>query len=427
MTRPSAPIGIIAGGATLPGEVAESIVRGGGAVHILLIEGAADPALKSYPHTQTHWSRLGYATRELKRAGVRDLVMLGTFARPDLWKARPDFAFLRELPAIVRLVRAGGDDAVLRSTVALFERQGFRVVGVSDVAPDLVAQKGAMTRATPTSDDEADIALGFRLIDALGWQDIGQGAVISAGRIEAIEGAEGTDRMLTRVAERRRVAGDALRRGVLVKRSKPGQDMRVDMPTIGPGSVAAAAAASLAGIAVMSGHVLIAERPKLAQAAEGAGVFIVGRDALEKSDGGLLSIIRPTPLGDIDAPAGTRVDLVKAVRVMRILDEFSCGTATAVRENRVFAIGAAEPAEHVIERMRSHFKARGRAGVAALGPHSPLTDGVIAAAVAVGLAGIALVRTSDDIGRAPAGLIAAANASGLFVVEAPLEMEGSQP
>ena len=133
--------------------------------------------------------------------------------------------------------------------------------------------------ARPVSpDDEADIAFGARLLEALSGFDAGQGAVVAAGRVLAIEAAEGTDAMLARVAELR--ANGRLRRmgpaGVLVKAPKRGQDLRLDMPAVGPNTIEGAARAQLRGVALAAGRVLLVERERCAREADAAGLFAYG-------------------------------------------------------------------------------------------------------------------------------------------------------
>ena len=129
------------------------------------------------------------------------------------------------------------------------------------------------------TEGEADIATGAALLTALSPFDVGQGVVIANGRVLAVEAAEGTDAMLSRVADMRasrrlRFKGRA---GVFVKAAKRGQDMRLDLPTVGLKTLEAAARAELAGIAVAAGDVLIADRANFVAAARGSGLFVVGR------------------------------------------------------------------------------------------------------------------------------------------------------
>lgn len=277
MGEASKRIGIIAGTGSLPIEVARSVTRHGGEVHVAMVEGAADPALAEFPHTLVNWAQPGRAMAAFRRARISEAVLLGGYGRPSFLTARPDLTFLRLVPAVVKLLRAGGDDAVLRGVLAQFEALGLRILSVADVAPELLVSEGSLTQASPSSEDAKDIAAGFDLVAALGNFDIGQAVVVSGGRIEAIEGAEGTDRMLRRVAEARAARGMTGRGGVLVKRPKPGQDLRVDLPAIGPDTITRAAEAGLAGIAVEAGRVLVAGRAETVRRADAAGLFLIGR------------------------------------------------------------------------------------------------------------------------------------------------------
>jgi DUF1009 family protein len=130
----------------------------------------------------------------------------------------------------------------------------------------------------PSAEDRADIEIALKVVGALGRLDVGQSAVVVKGHVVAVEAAEGTDAMLARCAElcERRKSGRGRRAGVMVKAPKPGQEQRVDLPTIGPDTVRNAAAAGLAGIAVAAGQVLMAERGATVEAANALGLFLVG-------------------------------------------------------------------------------------------------------------------------------------------------------
>jgi len=166
----------------------------------------------------------------------------------------------------------------MKRVIGLFEREGLTIVAAQDVAPQLLAPAGVLTRQQPDKDAQADIALGVDLIRGLGRYDVGQAVVVSGGRIAAIEAAEGTDSMLERCAGLKRIGRLPARgrRGVLVKRTKPGQELRTDLPTVGPRTVELAAAAGLAGIAVEAGGVLVAQRPETIATAEAARLFFTG-------------------------------------------------------------------------------------------------------------------------------------------------------
>jgi DUF1009 family protein len=188
----------------------------------------------------------------------------------------------------IRRVLQGGDDNLLRGVIQFLEQHGFPVLGVRDVAPRLMAEAGPFGRYVPQEGDLADIGCGQSALAAMGPSDIGQGVVVAQRRVLAVEAAEGTDSMIRRVATLRRpgLLGRLQRRGrpvvaertggVLVKAAKPGQDFRVDLPTIGPRTVRLARRAGLSGIAIQAGIVLVVEREMTVKAADEAGLFIVG-------------------------------------------------------------------------------------------------------------------------------------------------------
>jgi DUF1009 family protein len=272
------PLAIICGGGSLPFAVADAAWRGGRPVFLLAIKGWADPrAVERYPHA---WLALGQAGRVrdvLLAQRCRDVVCVGTLLRPRLRAIRLDGLTIRLLPRLYRLFR-GGDDHLLSGIAHLFEEHGFRLVGAHQVAPEILVPEGALGTCMPTIADLADAQRGFALIDAMGPFDVGQAAVIAANRVLAVEAAEGTDAMLARVAELRSRGriGLASRIGVLVKAPKPAQDHRIDLPSIGPATVAAVQAAGLAGIVVRAGSVIVAEPERVAAEADRAGLFVAG-------------------------------------------------------------------------------------------------------------------------------------------------------
>jgi UDP-2,3-diacylglucosamine hydrolase len=272
------PLAIIAGGGTLPCTLADAAMAKGRAVHILGIRGEADEKIERYPHTWLKWGEVGKLFTTLEDHRCRDLVIIGAVTRPDLANVRFDFGAIKNLPFLLSL-GVGGDDHVLSSVVRFLEGKGYRVHGAGDVAPELVAVEGPLGAKTPTQEDLQDIETGLRVVSALGRLDVGQAVVVVKGRVLAVEAAEGTDAMLARCTALRK-GSHAGRRGlvgVLVKVPKPGQEERVDLPTIGPDTVERAVRAGLAGIAVAAGRVLIADRAATIAAADKHGLFLVGQ------------------------------------------------------------------------------------------------------------------------------------------------------
>jgi UDP-2,3-diacylglucosamine hydrolase len=170
----------------------------------------------------------------------------------------------------------GGDDHLLKGVAAVFEEHGFRLVGAHAVAPEILMPEGALGHERPNDRDRADIAKGLALLNAASPFDVGQAVVVADARVLAIEAAEGTDRMLARIAELRQSGRIASGRGVLVKAAKRNQDRRLDLPSIGPQTVEGAAQAGLAGIAVVAGRTILAEPAQIGATADRAGLFVLG-------------------------------------------------------------------------------------------------------------------------------------------------------
>ena len=207
-------------------------------------------------------------------------MFIGALVRPALSEIRLDWKTLRAMPSVLKAFR-GGDDHLLSSVGRILEKDGFRMVGIKDVAPDLLMPQGCLTRAAPDPDANADIARGREVLRALSPFDIGQATIVVDGHVLGVEDIEGTDGLLARVARLRaegRIRAKA-GRGVLVKAPKSGQDLRFDLPTLGARTIEGAAAAQLAGIAVIAGNTLVAEPQAMVEAADKAGLFVLGLPA----------------------------------------------------------------------------------------------------------------------------------------------------
>ncbi len=218
--------------------------------------------------------------RLLRDNRVDRVVLSGAVARRPEWREiRPTVAILLKLPSIVKTLLSGGDDAVLQMVIKIIGTLGAKVIGAHEIAPGLLATTGAFGTQKPAEDDLKDIRKAAEAALALGKLDVGQGAVSVGGRIVALEGVEGTDAMLLRVAALRAEGRiSPRRRGVLVKLCKPQQDIRADLPTIGIETVENAQKAGLAGIAVEAGRALVLDRDAMLKAADQAGIFVCGID-----------------------------------------------------------------------------------------------------------------------------------------------------
>jgi DUF1009 family protein len=277
----SGPLALLCGGGVLPFAVADAVLATGRQVVLFAIEGAAEPQrVGAYRHHWVGWGRLGGLIAALRKEGCRDIVMIGSLRRPPLWRAALDVQVLKMLPTVMRAMR-GGDNHLLSAVAAIAEQHGFRIVAAQEAAPGILVGAGDLTARKPDAHERDDIRRGMALLHAMGPFDVGQGVVVIDRHIIAVEGIEGTDAMLARVAELRRSGRIATPtgRGVLVKAPKPQQDRRVDLPAIGPTTIEHVSAAGLAGIAVAAGEAICAEPEAMVKAADRAGVFVAGVEA----------------------------------------------------------------------------------------------------------------------------------------------------
>ena len=277
------PLGIVCGAGTFPIAVAEAVRRRGRPVVLLALRGFADPAVERFPHEWMPFGAFGKSVKLARKHGVRDLVVIGSVLRPKLLDFRLDWTTLRLLPRLARFYR-GGDDHLLSGVAELLDEYGFRLRSVAEVAPEILVPAGILGAHRPAAEDEADIVFGLDLLRALGPFDVGQAVAISARRVLAVEAAEGTTGMLTRLAKLRKSGRLKLadRAGVLVKAPKPGQSRRIDLPAIGAETVAQAAAAGLRGIAVEAGGTIVPDAVAMVRAADQAGLFLLGVPAREE-------------------------------------------------------------------------------------------------------------------------------------------------
>jgi UDP-2,3-diacylglucosamine hydrolase len=265
-------LGVLAGSGPLPQQVVGAARQAGREVFVVAFEGETEPAaVDGVPHQWVSLGAVGRALGALHAARSEEVVMIGPVRRPSFATMKLDW---RGMQLVGKLgLRAGlGDDRLFQVIVGELEAEGFRVIGADEVMATLLAPAGLLTRAAPDQAAERDIALGIDVARRLGELDVGQAVVVQHGLVLGVEAVEGTDQLLARCAGLRRDSAG----GVLVKLKKPGQERRADLPTIGPATVAAAAAAGLAGMALHAGNCLVIEQPQVIALADRHGLFVIG-------------------------------------------------------------------------------------------------------------------------------------------------------
>lgn len=210
---------------------------------------------------------------ELRAQDVTRVIFAGAIRRPRLDPEAFDPRTAQMVPRILSALQSG-DDAALRTVLDIFEENDLTICSVSDIAPDLIPAEGILTGA-PSTADRRDVQRAAEILAQTGPLDLGQGAVVAQGLCLALETLPGTAAMLDFAARHGDLRPNpAGARGILYKAPKPGQDRRIDLPTLGPDSVDQAAAAGLAGIAWAAGGVILLDRAEALRRAEAAGLFL---------------------------------------------------------------------------------------------------------------------------------------------------------
>ncbi len=199
----SGSLAILCGGGAFPLEVAGEARRVGREPFLIGIVGATDSAIEAYPHVWVRMGEVGKLFAALKERAIAEMVIIGAMTRPEFADLRLDWGAVKRAAGMAQLFRRG-DNGLLAGIAAIIEREGVRVVGAHEVAPRLLAPVGKIGACAASAEDETDIAFGVGLLGALSTFDAGQGVIVAAGRVLAIEAAEGTDAMLARVAEHAR-------------------------------------------------------------------------------------------------------------------------------------------------------------------------------------------------------------------------------
>ena len=262
-------IGLIAGNGRLPFLFATAARAQGLEVVAVAHRGEVDPALEAEVASFT-WVRLGQVdaiVRAFTRAGVKRAAMAGGIGRVRALKeARPDLGALR----ILSRLRSMRDDALLRAVADHFEAHGITIVAPTDWLAQALCPEGHLAGPRLQPAQEKDVALGREVATLLGQADVGQTVVVREGNVLALEAVEGTD--------------EAIRRGgkyggagaVVVKRCKPGQDLRFDLPAVGPRTLEVMQEVGARVLALEAGKTVLLEAPELFQRAEKAGITLVG-------------------------------------------------------------------------------------------------------------------------------------------------------
>lgn len=260
-------IGIIAGNGLLPISLANSFIKQGGQCYIAALEGEANPVLyKDFTHQFFKIGMVKPIIEYFRKYDVKNIILAGGVNRPNLRSIKVDLMGSRLLARILKQ-KFLGDDKLLSIVTDFLEEKGFRVVSSYEI---LRTNNDVMTIAVPSRIDNTDIELGIKLLDSIGYLDVGQSVIVDNGYIIGIEAAEGTDNLIERCSYLRKNSTG----GVLIKMMKKGQDTRIDIPTIGAKTISNLANYGYKGLAIQKDKVIILEIERSIGLANECGLFI---------------------------------------------------------------------------------------------------------------------------------------------------------
>lgn len=239
---------------------------------IVAIHNETDPNLiNNIEHIWVNLGQIGKAVDAMKQKGVHNIVFVGSLKKPDIFSLKLDDLGRKLLAKIVK-DKFFGDNKLLSSLTEFLEEQGFSILGVHEILKDLVVDKKIFTKLEPNDQDKIDIDLAMKVVTTLGKLDVGQGAIVQNGVVLGVEAIEGTNNLIERCGNIKFADNYG---GVLVKLSKPGQELRMDLPTIGIETLKNLHKAGFKGIAIEAKRAIFLDQEESINYANKHNMFIV--------------------------------------------------------------------------------------------------------------------------------------------------------
>jgi UDP-2,3-diacylglucosamine hydrolase len=267
-------LGLIAGNGRFPFLVLDAARALQHEVTIIAVKDEAFPELEDvaarHPRAALHWVALGHlgtCIRLLSEAGVERAVMAGQVKHAKIFSVLPDLTLL----SVIRRLKARNTDALISAVADVLREHGIELMNSTELLQPLLAGQGPLTSRTLTAAEEADLAFAYRMADLVAGLDIGQSIAVKDSAVVAVEAMEGTDEMIRRAG---RLAGPGIR---VVKVAKPNQDMRFDVPVVGVATIEVMREVGATVLSVDAGKALMIDGAAIVEAANRAGIAIVGR------------------------------------------------------------------------------------------------------------------------------------------------------
>jgi len=264
-------LALIAGGGQVPLDVIHYLEKTQRDFVVIRLKDITDAALARFDGIEIGLGDFAHALGYLQQSKCQSVCLVGNVKRPNFATMERDTGGQAHLGVIEQAGRQG-DDSLLRQVAQILTQYGLKLEGAHEANPELLLTEGLMAGSL-NGDLESDIQKAVKIAKAIGALDIGQAAIVARGLVIAVEAQEGTQAMLNRVAG---MPAHIRSQAVLAKIPKPIQDLRLDMPTIGPQTIIDAKAAGLAGIVGMAGQLLLADRQATLAQAQADQIFIYG-------------------------------------------------------------------------------------------------------------------------------------------------------
>ena len=264
-------IGVIAGSGQFPILFSKRVRQKGFSVYALGLIDETNPEMQAFVDSM-EWVKLGQVQKMIsyfKKNNIARAVMLGAVDKTSIFSnVEPDIKAI----SIVSGMDHTHDDALLRAFTEVLKEDGIEILAPTQFLPELIATKGSWTKRIPAEDEIADIKIGYRVSQKIGDVDIGQTVVVGGGSILAVEAIDGTNATIKR--------GGLLSKGqsVVVKTSKPGQDLRFDMPAVGVQTIEIMKAAGISVLAIEAGKTVVFDREEMIGLADQLGMTIIAID-----------------------------------------------------------------------------------------------------------------------------------------------------
>ena len=261
---------LIAGNGLLPFEILKSFNQNEVFIICLKESGVSASNFKGYEVLEKSVFKVGSIIKEIKARKIKQIIFVGGIKKPSFYSIKPDLTGFMLMLKILKL-KHKGDDAILKAITQFLEEKNLELVGVKDIASNLILQEVSITHKTPNDLELKNINFGLEVLEGISKFDIGQALVMQDGVVIGVEGVEGTDALIERCSK---ICYKNKSKPILIKAPKVGQTFKIDIPVIGLNTIQNLIKYNFAGVAILAGGTILLEKEKSKNLANEAGIFI---------------------------------------------------------------------------------------------------------------------------------------------------------